>query len=162
MNRFRNSILFIGVLGLLSACLPFLFFQTEFKAAREKIQNRSGILVEYQELLTRKDSLESEWENKKIYFQSIPPEEALSTWQKELMASAQSLSLVIDKLEPLGLKGDEISVFLSFKGDMKKMDRFIYHLMESDPLSKVKSFSVRQEEGGKNLLFEVMLAKGIK
>ena len=77
------------------------------------------------------------------------------------MAHAQSESLILDKIEPVGKNEGEVSLFLSFQGDMKKLISFIYHLRERDALVRLKSFSLRQEEGSSNFSFEMILGKAI-
>ena len=165
MNKKQNTILVISVAALLSAFTVGLVFLPQIRSEEEKISRREKVLEEYRGLLARKTGLESEWESKRNNFPNQPPQEILNAWLKELLNDAQSQSLVLDKLEPAGIKegpgGKETAVFVSFQGDIKKFNAFINHLLETDPLARVQSVSVRQEESAKNLSFELMLAKGV-
>ena len=137
-------------------------FTPGFRRVNGQILHYAETLREYHELIQRRERLESEWEAKKNQFnRGVLPEEILNSWQQALMAHAQSESLILDKIEPVGKRDGEVSLFLSFQGDMKKLIRFIYHLRERDALVRVKSFSLRQEEGSRNFSFEIILGKAI-
>jgi hypothetical protein len=126
------------------------------------IRKAAQTLAEERALFDKKPVLESEWQKKKDFFYSgLSPDVALNAWVKELLNAAQSQTLTLEKLEPAGLRaeGKELSVFVSFRSDMRAFLRFAYGLAENDPLSRIQSFSVRRDEGTKIFLFELMLAK---
>lgn len=160
MTQKWKTIGIMAALALGSIGLVGLIFAPLIHRAEEEIRRHAGTLAEYRELMKRKESFEAEWNVKKNYMsQGIPAEEVLNSWQKALMGYAQAESLTLNKLEPAGMKDKEASVFLSFQGDMKQLVRFIYHLMDSEPLATIQSFSLRQEEGSKEFSFEMMLGK---
>ena len=157
-----RTILSAAGVGLTGFGVVALAFAPAFSKANGRILRHSETLRDYRELIQKKEGLESEWEAKKNQFnRGALPEEILNAWQQALMAHAQSESLILDKIEPVGKNEGEVSLFLSFQGDMKKLIRFIYHLRERDALVRLKSFSLRQEEGSRNFSFEMILGKAI-
>ena len=152
------------IIALLSVGIVSFIFMPHIRRLRDDIQRESKILTEEKMLLIRKPILQAEWEEKKSFFGSgIQAEEVLNVWIKDLLASAQSQALTLEKLEPAGIKtspgGKNLTVFISFQGDIRKFACFIYQLMDKDPLSRIESLDIRLEEGSKTLSFELMLGK---
>lgn len=156
MDKKQTTMAGITAAALLSAFAAFLIFLPPIRNEEEKIGRHEKVLEEYRQLLARKAQLESEWQSQRNIFTGQPAQEVLNAWLKDLLNDAQSQSLTLDKLEPAGT-----AVFISFQGDIKKFNAFINHLIEIDPLARIQSVSIRQEEGSKNLSFELMLAKAV-
>ena len=155
------------IMALLSAVMISFIFMPHVKSFQNEIRQESKILEEEKKLLERKPVLQAEWEEKKNFFSpGLQAEEALNVWVKNLLASAQSEALTLEKLEPAGIKtgsgGKNLTVFISFRGDIRKFARFIYQLIDKDPLSQIESLDIRLEEGSKTLSFELMLGKIVK
>ncbi len=151
----------------LSASVIWLIFAPHFKVLRSDIGRESKLLEEERALLARKPSLQTEWEEKKNYFGSgLEPEAVLNAWVKDLLASAQTQTLTLEKLEPAGIKtgpdGKHLTVFISFGGDIRKFVRFVYQLMDKDPLSRIESMDIRLEENSRTLTFELLLGKLVR
>ena len=153
--------------ALASAGIVALIFMPRIGSLRRDIRNESKILEEEKALIAKKPSLETEWEEKKHFFESgSDAETVLNAWVKDLLVSAQSQTLALEKLEPAGIKtdagGKKLTVFISFQGDIRKLARFVYQLMDQDPLSRIESIDVKLDEGSKALSFELMLGKIVK
>lgn len=157
----------VYIAAAMGAASIWLIFIPSIRSAQDQLERSARVLEGDRALLARKPALESEWESKRIYFQEgQESDEILNNWVKDLLASAQSQALIMEKLEPTGIKtgpeGRRLTVFLSFQGDILKFVRFIYQIIEKDPLSRVESFGMRQEDTAKGLNFELMLAKAVK
>jgi hypothetical protein len=152
---------------ILSASVILMVFGPHFKNLRNDITRESKVLQEERALLAKKTSLQVEWEEKKNFFYpGLEPEGVLNAWVKDLLTSAQSQALALEKLEPAGIKptpdGKRLTVFISFQGDIRKFARFVYHLIHQDPLSRIEALNIRLEEGSRTLSFELMLGKIVK
>ena len=158
-----------GVLAsaILSACLITLISMPSFRSLYQDIGRLEKIRQEERALLAEKNRFQSEWDAKKKFLPSgQAADEVLSAWVKELLTLTQNQALKLEKMEPSGIKTEAgqkiITVFVSFQGDIREFIRFIYRLIEKDPLSRVESFHVRFQEDSKNLVFELMLGKQIQ
>ena len=167
LDKKWTTLVCVMTLVFLSAEIVILIFRPHIKSLEADIRRESKLLEEEQVLLARKPSLEKEWEEKKSFFSSgLEPEAALNIWVKDLLSSAQSQSLALEKLEPAGIKtvpaGKKLTVFISFQGDIRKFVQFVYQLMDKDPLSQIESIDAKLDEGAKDLSFELMLGKIVK
>lgn len=132
----------------------------------EELARRREALQEAQALLSQRESYESEWEKTKALLpKTQTPEESLNLWVKELLSFAQSEGITFTKLEPQGMKEKEggrkeLRLFLLFQGDIRKLIHFLYFLLEKDPLSRIETFSLKQEET-KNFTYELTLGKAL-
>ncbi len=136
-------------------------FVSSVREVREGMERTQNLLAQHQELLSRKKDLESQWESQKQHFVSnLSSEEIQNQWMKDLLSYGQSQALVMDKLEPGGVKDKDARVFLSFHGEIRKLTAFLYHLSQNDPLSKLESLWIRQEEPNQ-FSYEIILSKGV-
>lgn len=150
-----------AALCLIIFVLMKAFFAPSIREAREGITQTQNLLAGHQELLNRKKDLELQWEAQKQYFVShLSSEEIQNQWMKDLLSYGQSQALVIDKLEPGGVKDKDARLFLSFHGEIQKLTAFLYHLGKNEPLSKLESLWIRQEEPNQ-FSYEIMLSKGV-
>lgn len=163
MNKGTLTLTAVFLLACLSAsvnfsvCLPFWTRQNQEAASY-------GMRIESsKELLSRKQILETQWDAKKSLLREGASEEMLNGWMKEIFAYAQAHSLKIDKMEPAGTKQTdgkkEPLLFLTFQADIKQWTAFLYYLLESDPMAKIESFSLKQNEDSKHLSIELVLGK---
>jgi hypothetical protein len=167
LNKKYKTYLIISVAAILTGSLIWFVGSASIKDLNHKVNQAAQELRENEDLLSKKPLLQSEWESKKAFFESgSNQDDIFNTWVKDLLTLAQSQSLSLEKLEPVGTKtdseGKRCTIFVSFEGDMTKFTQFIYQLIQKDPLSTVESFGVRQQEDSKTLLFELLLAKAIK
>ncbi len=167
LDKKWTTLVSVTITAMLSTAMMSLIFAPHFKSLRNDIQKKSTILKEEKRLLTRKPALQAEWNQKKNFFNpGVPAEEVLNVWVKELLASAQSQALALEKLEPAGIKkdaaGKKLTVFLSFQGDIRKLASFVYQLKDKDPLARIESLDIRLEEGSKIMTFELLLGKIVK
>lgn len=157
----------VWIAAALAAGLVWLAFTPFLKGLQGDVRRTGGDLEEARALLALKPALQSEWDAKKAFFNpGLDPDAALNAWIKDLLTLAQSQGLVLEKLEPAGIKkdteGKSLTVFVAFQGDIRQFLRFMYQLMEKDPLSRIESFGARQEEASKPLAFELLLGKAVK
>ncbi|GEM_PF-1340249 len=151
--------------ALISYGTLFLVFSSSLRSQKEVLREKEILLRDSKSLLSQKKELVSEWETKKISFgSSKSPEENLNAWVKELLTHGSSQGLVFSKLEPQGVKekegGKEIRLLLSFEGDILKLARFLYFLLGKDPLSRVESFVIKEEEA-KKFSYELTLGRAL-
>ena len=163
----KNVTLIAAILLSMICILGASLIWRHFWAETHRAMLRSEVAIKQAKvLLSKKKTMELEWDLKKGYLISgVSPDELLNTWLKELLEYAQTQSLQIDKIEPAGVRsgdqGKESMVFLSFQADINKLAKLLYHLLEADPMAKIESFSIRQEEDSKRLSVELMLGKAI-
>lgn len=167
-KRWITCLCVLGAAAL-SAGVGASFFIPPIASLQSDIEGQTKILREQQMFLARKPALESEWDAKKNFFNSgLEPDTVLNAWMKDLLTYGQTQGLIMEKLEPAGIKtgageeGKNLAVFVSFQSDIRKLIGFIYHLTEADPLARVESFFARQDENAKTLSFELMLGKAVK
>lgn len=157
----------VTTMAVISAVLIGTVFMPAIQKSRREVSQARDILNENRAFLAGKDGMESEWAAKKDYFHPGAEADAtLSAWIKELLSFAQTQGLMLEKLEPAGVKsgpdGKSVAVFVFFRGDIRKFVSFIYDLTEKDPLSRVESVVTRWEEDSKSLSFELMLVKAVR
>lgn len=136
--------------GILTAFMPSL------DAAQARLNAARNELAQHRALLARKSALDEKWQSQKTAFQpELDGEELVSGWVRELLAAAQAQSLSLERLEP----GGERRLVLAFKSDIGGFVRFLRTLAERDPRAKIESFSIRREEIGSQMLFELTFSK---
>lgn len=149
-----------GVLFLGTFLPIFQTYRPSFQRVHEAMTTHRRLSEEYRGLIQRKDTIESAWRARRGDFQSDAASgDILNDWQKSLMSLAQADALIVHKLEPAGTKDDEAAMFVSFEGDILKFIQFIYRLLETEPLVRIKTFSLRQGDEHGNFIFEIMLGK---
>ncbi len=153
--------------ALLGTFFVGFIFKAPTQRLRAEVTRSSKILQEEKTLLARKPALQSEWDAKKdMLGPGLEPDALQNAWVKELLACAQTQSLVLEKLEPAGVRtgagGKTLTVFITFQGDIRQLVSFIYRLAEKDPLSRIESFNIRREEDSTSLSFELLLGKMIR
>lgn len=137
------------------------------KSKVEELERKRETFQETQLLLSQRKSYESEWEKAKALLpKTQTPEEALNLWVKELLSFAPSEGITFTKLEPQGTKEKEagrkeLRLSLLFQGDIPKLIHFLYFLLEKDPLSRIETFSLKQEEETKAFSYELTLGKAL-
>lgn len=164
----RKEIFTLSALVLL-ALLSYGFVQVLtaplLRSKVEELERKKEAFQESQSLFSQRKSSESEWEKVKTLLpKTQTPEEALNLWVKELLSYAQSEGITFTKLEPQGTKEKEagrkeLRLFLLFQGDIRKLIHFLYFLIEKDPLSRIETFSLKQEEETKIFSYELTLGK---
>jgi hypothetical protein len=163
----KSVSLAVGIfLAVIFAGGTVLILESPWNDVRNEMSRSQGLIADSHKLLIEKQAVEAEWAIKKNYLnEGVSSDEVLNAWLRELLAYAQTQSLQMDKIEPAGLRagahGKESMVFLSFQCDIKMLTGFIYHLLETDPMARIETFSVRKEEGSKQLAVELMLGKVI-
>ncbi|MCM8774972.1 MAG: hypothetical protein NC930_01250 [Candidatus Omnitrophica bacterium] len=134
----------------------------------QSLQVRRTALVSdlrsFQKMLHQKKKYEVEWNFKKVYgYRETHSETALNMWVRDLLSQAQAQGLVLTKMEPHGIAplGDrkEMELYLLFDGSLRTAVRFLFHLLEADPFSRIKVFRMKQNENGKNFVFEMILGR---
>lgn len=139
-----------------------------FFAGPEKSQLRELERIKIQKLelntfLSRKDTFQNLWSEKKDFFKSLKQEELLNDWIKELLAYAESNHMTFRKLEPAGVKETkgtkEQRLAVSFQGDIRTCIHFLYYLTEHDPLAAIRGFALQQDEETKQWLIEIQMGK---
>lgn len=172
-NINRKRILTISasvVAALLVGSFTGLIFKPWLISLEEKQMQKMQLLENFHALSLRKENLEKEWEKQKPYFiQSREAESGLNLWTKDLLAYATSENLVFSKLEPQGIqdlqgkKGKkEAWLYLEFQGDIQKLVRFLYHLMEKDPSARLEGLSMKKGEGEVLFQYEMILARPLQ
>ncbi len=163
MSRPIKTLLFVFLLSIIVLSLVSLIMTPDIRRKRDEKKQKLELLNHYQTLLLRKTDLESRWAQVKNDFVGVgtPPEEIQNRWQKALVAAAESEALKIEKLEPAGFKDGEISVYLSVAGEIKPFFRFLYQLIQTDPLAEVTALTIHSEEGTPLFAFELVLGKGV-
>ena len=165
MEKLKERTINLGVVlivGLLSFFLAFLFFSPLVRSKKEVLEEKRTQLQSAEVLLSRKETIEKEWREKKSLLPPASgPDEALNLWVKEILSQATSQSLTFTKMEPQGLKEKdgrkEIRLFLAFEGDIRKLLYLLYHLLEKDPASRIEAFSIK---GGEERAFSYELTLG--
>jgi len=157
-----GGVLLVAV--LFSYGFSSLLFSPALKSHQQMRAEKEQLLSKSLELSLQKEAYDSAWEKQKaLLFPSVKPEVVLNQWVRELLGYAQSRGLVFEKLEPQRIKKSgkkkKIEIFLHFRGDIRKLTRFLYHLHEKDPLAKVESLSMQQEEDSKSFVYRVTLTK---
>jgi hypothetical protein len=166
MESVKEKAINLGVVlivGLLSFFTLSIFFSPLLRSKKETLEEKRKLLQSAEALLSRKEALEKEWQEKKALLPSASsPDEALNLWVKELLGQATSQNLTFTKMEPQGLKEKdgrkEIRLFLAFEGDIRKLLYLLYYLLEKDPLSRIESFSIKEGEA-RTFSYELTLGK---
>jgi len=156
----------IFFLALLSYGFTRILFHPLVQEKERELQEKKEALREIEQLVSQKASYASQWENKKALLPiSQTPEEALNLWVKELLSHAQSEGITFTRLEPQGVKekgkGKALRLFLTFQGDIRKLIHLLYYLNEKDPLSRIESYSMKEEEGTKTFTYELTLERAL-
>lgn len=167
MKSVKEKALTLGIallVAILSYAFLFLVFSPSLRSQKEDLREKREALYLAETLLSRKEELEKEWERKKSTFpQGFSSEETLNLWVKELLSFASSEGITFSRMEPQGMKekeeGRELRLSLSFQGDIRKLIHFLYYLLGKDPLSRIESFSIKQEEETKSFTYELLLGK---
>lgn len=164
MNKKRTTYLAVATVAILSHLIIAYLFSAPVKKLETEVNTLSKKLQEEKLILKQKVSLESEWQSQKNELRpGLEPDAMLNSWVKDLLACAQSQSLVLEKLEPAGVKSEggvkKGSVFVSFHGDIRSLARYVYELLDKDVFSSIDSFGMRREEDAQNYSFELMLGK---
>ncbi len=167
LNKKWTTLIYLSAAALIGAYLVNIFFEAPIKRLRADVVQSAKVLEEEKALLAKKFSLQAEWESKKTMLSlGADPDSVLNAWVKDLLASAQTQSLVLEKLEPAGVRtgaeGKTLTVFITFQGNIRQLAGFVYRLAEKDPLSRIESFDIRREEESKNLSFELLLGKVVR
>ncbi len=155
------------LLTFLSYALVYLVFSGSFKARSEELKNRALEVSEAKLLFSQKDTYQKKWEAVKPAFKTnSTQDEALNQWVKDLLSHASEEGITFSKLEPQAVKKApdgrrQMSLYLEFQGDIRKLTRFIYHLLEKDPFSKMDSFSLKKEDSDKSFSYQLTLAKAL-
>lgn len=138
------------------------------------VDSRAQRLSETRESLARaranladQDALAREWEANRSLLESQGGTEALlNQWVKDLLDYAASQGMVFTKLEPQGeRKGsgrDEARLYLAFQGDAGKLAALLYFLREKDPVSRIETFVMKQDDGQGRFSFELTLGKALR
>lgn len=155
----KRRLMTIGIVSLLafiSYVLISLLFSGLLKARNEELENRTLEVSEAKNLFSQKEIFQKEWEamRSKLKVEPISQDQVLNQWVKDLLSYASEEGITFSKLEPQGMR-----LYLEFQGDIRKLNRFIYHLLEKDPLSKIDSFSLKKEDSDKNFSYQLTLAK---
>jgi len=169
MEALKKKVVTAGaviVIGALIFVTGMALCQEEIQSLRRKIDQKAGYLTEYQRLLTNRKAIEEEWKESQVFFQShVSSGQALNLWVKALIVYAEDQGVVFEKLEPRKIrkskKGEELGVFLMFRGDIRKFVRFLYQLYKKDPMVRIEDFSIQHQEGVTGFSYELTLAKGI-
>lgn len=166
MKRRIVTLVVAGVFALFSYGFVQVLMAPLQKSKEAELQRTREAFQDAQRLLSQRKSYETEWEKAKVLFPpSQTQEEALNLWVKEILSYAQSEGVTFTKLEPQGVKEKEegrkeLRLFLLFQGDIRKLIHFLYFLLEKDPLSRIETFSLKQEET-KNFTYELTLGKAL-
>ncbi|MBI3317259.1 MAG: hypothetical protein HYZ85_04575 [Candidatus Omnitrophica bacterium] len=167
MRKQITSILGALLITALLVCLAWALFSPWFLGLNEKRAQKSQILSSYKSLLLQNESLQMEWDKHKAsLIEPSQTENIMNLWTQDLLNYSSSESLVFSKLEPQGIqekKGKkEAWLYLEFQGDIQKLVRFLYHLMEKDPAARLEGLSLKKPEGEKLFHYEIILAKPIQ
>ena len=156
-------VVFLGI-GL---CYGFVgkIFSGPRQAASGKLHQSRLHLRQIQALLVSKQILDRKWIEKQGFFKSnLGSQDAFNAWVGQFSAYSQEQRLVFEKIEPLGIKEKDgekqMQLFLAFQGDIRVLVRFIYFLLEKDPLTSFLSLELRQEDSSAGLMtYQIILAK---
>ncbi|MBI4115339.1 MAG: PilN domain-containing protein, partial [Candidatus Omnitrophica bacterium] len=113
-------------------------------------QSKNEVLASMWELIARKADYEKEWGKFKDRM-----EKPHDQWTKTFLDYSQKESVLFEKIEP----ESESRLYLLFGGDITQLLRFFYYLLEKEPLTQIESFSIRQDDEIKGLIYEITLAK---
>lgn len=170
MVKINRQQLSIGV-GILGALMFFAVMKSLFAGPLLEISSRLSTdknnLIEQREFISRKKEFEERWESRKSLFDQMSSvDEQQTSWIKELLTYSQSQALVLDKIEPAGIKegqnGRESVIFLSFQGGIGKLNHFLYHLLDEDAAARMVSLNIHQNESEKKFTYELTLARVLK
>lgn len=167
MNKQRTTYLAVTALAIVGYMLTAAFFSSPVRKLESDVRTLSQKLAEDRTTLKQKPALEAEWQGQKSELEPGTEADAmLNAWVKDLLAYAQSQSLVLEKLEPAGVKTDSgfkrATVFVSFHGDIRSLITYVYELMDRDAYSSVDSFGMRREEEAQTYAFELVLGKAVR
>jgi len=167
LNKKWKTLLYLSAIAVISVFFISTFFTASIKHIQADIVRSTRVLEEEKALLAKKSSLQAEWEAKKdMLSPGADPDSILNAWTKDLLAFAQAQALVLEKIEPAGVRtgtdGKTVTVFISFQGNIRQLAGLVYRLAEKDPLVRIESFDIRREEESKNLSFELLLGKAVR
>jgi hypothetical protein len=165
MEKLKEKVPTLAVI-FLSSFLGFLLvsflFSPFLESQKKELFQKQSLLFQYRGILHKKESLKKNWETYKNSFpKTLSSEEALNLWAKELLSYASSEGLTFTQLEPLGVKKNEIRLFLSFEGDIRGLAHFLYFLLEKDPLSWVHDLRLVSEEKSSFYRYELTLGRSV-
>ena len=156
------AVIFILVMGF----IVWMFFSKPIGDVHRKLDQSLRRLSEDRTIILKKPELKKRWdENKDKIIRDGGGDAASSAWVNRMLSLAQEQNLNLESLEPAGARpgdaGKTIAAFVSFRGDMTQLVKFIYALSDKDVLARVESVSARQDEGGSEFSFEIVLARPI-
>ena len=142
----------------------WLGFSSGMKSDQKEAAGQKALLAHDQALLSHQQEYESEWKAKEIFFsKSERPEESLNLWVKSILDYAQGQKIVFEKIEPGGIQEKDgrktMRLVLQFQGDIGKLIKILHHFYEADPLTQIRSLSLKAEEGSKAMEYEIGLGK---
>lgn len=171
LKRKAPSAIAVLLIASLSYGFSHILFSPVIESRQRALIEKRTEFHETTKLLSRKKESEAEWEKLKSTLPKAgTPEEVLNLWVKEILSLAQMEGIVFSKLEPEGIstgggssfggKGKgEIRLLLGFQGDIRKLVRCLYALLEKDSLSRIETFLLKQEENTTAFSYEMNLER---
>ena len=161
------SLLAVVFVAAASISASWLFFSKKINQLEAQKIHKTQELASLEKLLARRKVYEGQWTKTKALFPSVGrSDEALNKWVKELIGFAEGEGITFEKLQPVGVqekKGQkQIRILVTFRSDVRKFIRFLYHLYEKDPVAYVDGFSVQDKEEKQGFLYELTLMKVVR
>lgn len=160
-----KAVLIVAIAALSPAAIAAAFWPA-IESAQSDLHAAAYSLGEEKVLLSRKSSIEADWKSLRTASRDSDPDSVFNEWIQHLIACARSQSLVMDKIEPIGVRENEkrkkLGVFIGFESDIKGFIGFLYRVAEKDPLSTIEAFRVRRDGEARALSFELELGRTLR
>lgn len=169
MAELKKKIYSGGAAALLALAVFFLvqaLFEPALAGKKAALETGEASLSRLQGMIERRGEYETEWALYQGFFEDAREDDLLNRWTRGLLDYSSAEGLHFMKLEPRGVqkngKDRELRLYLSFRGGAETLAKFLYHLHENDPLSRLDSVVMRTGDAPGQFFYELVLGKAVK